>query len=157
MNLSAKKTSISLFVSIVLITLITFFFAQMVVFADSAGEIKKGACAVAGDCTNDPNTVINGTIKTIINLLSIAGGVIAVIFIIIGGLKYISSGGKQESITSAKNTILYAVIGLVIIALAQVIVRFVLSNADKSSNSSGPNSSQQQNNPNNGTCARTIC
>jgi hypothetical protein len=49
--------------------------------------------------------------------------------IIIGGLRYVTSGGKQESVTSAKNTILYAVIGLVIIALAQIIARFVLQKA----------------------------
>jgi hypothetical protein len=49
--------------------------------------------------------------------------------IIIGGFRYITSGGKQESVTSAKNTILYAIIGLVIVALAQIIVRFVLSNS----------------------------
>lgn len=61
-----------------------------------------------------------------INIFSIVVGVIAVIMIIVGGLKYITSSGDSGNVTSAKNTILYAVIGLVIVALAQVIVRFVL-------------------------------
>jgi hypothetical protein len=69
---------------------------------------------------------INKIIHTIINLLSIVVGVIAVIMIIVGGLRYITSGGSDTGITSAKNTILYAIIGLIIVALAQVMVRFVL-------------------------------
>lgn len=77
-------------------------------------------------CT-EQGTGITGLIKTIVNILSIIVGVVAVIMIIIGGFRYITSGGKQESVTGAKNTILYAVIGLVIVALAQVIVRFVLT------------------------------
>jgi hypothetical protein len=54
-------------------------------------------------------------------------GVAAVIMIIIGGFRYITSSGDSASVNSAKNTILYAIIGLVIVALAQVIVRFVLN------------------------------
>lgn len=69
---------------------------------------------------------INAIISTIINLFSLVVGVISVIMIIIGGLKYITSGGDSGNVTNAKNTILYAIIGLVIVALAQVIVRFVI-------------------------------
>lgn len=72
---------------------------------------------------------VNSIIKTIINVFSIIVGVVAVIMIIFGGFRYITSGGKQESISSAKNTILYAIIGLIIVALAQIIVKFVLSKA----------------------------
>ncbi len=49
--------------------------------------------------------------------------------IIVGGLKYITSGGDSGNITSAKNTILYAIVGLIVVALAQIIVRFVLQRA----------------------------
>ena len=66
-------------------------------------------------------------VKTIINVISVIVGVIAVIMIIIGGFRYIASGGKQESVQAAKNTILYAIIGLVIVALAQIVVRFILN------------------------------
>lgn len=69
---------------------------------------------------------INTIISQIINLFSLVVGVISVIMIIIGGLKYITSGGDSGNVTNAKNTILYAIIGLVIVALAQVIVRFVI-------------------------------
>ena len=46
--------------------------------------------------------------------------------IMVGGLKYMTSQGDSANVASAKNTILYAVIGLVVVALAQVIVKFVL-------------------------------
>ena len=65
-------------------------------------------------------------IQLVINIFSIVVGVVSVIMIIIGGLKYITSGGDSGNVTGAKNTILYAVIGLVVVALAQFISRFVI-------------------------------
>ncbi len=78
---------------------------------------------------NDPTSEerVNNIIKLAINTFSILVGIVSVVMIIVGGLKYITSGGESANVTSAKNTILYAVIGLVIVALAQIIVRFVLS------------------------------
>ena len=73
------------------------------------------------------NGGVNGLVRKIINILSVVVGIVAVIMIIIGGFRYITSGGSSEKVTAAKNTILYALIGLVIVALAQVIVRFVLT------------------------------
>ena len=46
--------------------------------------------------------------------------------IIIGGVKYVTSGGSSEKTTSAKDTILFAIVGLIVVALAQIIVKFVL-------------------------------
>ena len=54
-------------------------------------------------------------------------GIVAVVMIIIGGLRYITSGGNDTNVASAKNTLLYAIIGLIIVSLAQLIVRFVLN------------------------------
>ena len=51
--------------------------------------------------------------------------------IIIGGFRYIISSGDSGQITSAKNTILYAIVGLVIVLFAQLIVRFVIGSATK--------------------------
>ncbi len=64
-----------------------------------------------------------------VNIFSIIVGIIAVIMIIVGGLKYITSGGDSGNVSSAKNTIIYAIVGLIIVALAQFIVRFVLGTA----------------------------
>ena len=48
--------------------------------------------------------------------------------IIIGGIKYVTSNGDSSGVTSAKNTILYAVVGLVVAVMAYTIVNFVLTN-----------------------------
>jgi hypothetical protein len=85
---------------------------------------NPGACNTA---TNDATASINRIVHTIVNLLSAVVGIVAVIMIIVGGFRYITSGGNDTSVTAAKNTILYAIIGLVVVALAQVLVRFTLS------------------------------
>lgn len=99
-------------------------------------QISSGLCAGTNldatqstSCNVDSataNNEINNIIKLVINIFSLVVGVVSVIMIIVGGLKYITSGGESGNISSAKNTIIYAIIGLVIVALAQFIVHFVL-------------------------------
>ena len=81
------------------------------------------------DCgtSSNSNTDVNSVIRTAINLFSGIVGVVAVIMIMTAGFKYITSGGDSAKITSAKNTIVYAIIGLIVVALAQFIVKFVLN------------------------------
>ncbi len=113
--------------------LVTFAPAVSVFAADEIQDnLCKGANLDVSDssCPDEGGTAVNKVneiIKLVINLFSIIVGVISVIMIIIGGLKYITSGGESGNVTSAKNTILYAIIGLVVVALAQIIVRFVLA------------------------------
>ena len=85
-------------------------------------------CANSGD---DPSERVNNLIRQIINIFSVIVGIVAVIMIIYGGLKYITSGGDSGRLTSAKHTILYAFIGLIIVALAQFFVRFVLTKVNE--------------------------
>lgn len=105
---------------------------------DAQQQINNGLCAGSnlqltespGQCKitkNDALGKINQIVHTIVNLLSAIVGLVAVIMIIVGGFRYITSGGNDTSVTAAKNTILYAIIGLVVVALAQIIVRFTLS------------------------------
>ncbi len=114
--------------------------APAVANAAVTGPVTGGVCQGASNLqvsdtttTNcgvgDQTSTFNDILTKVINIFSVIVGVIAVIMIIVGGFRYITSGGKQESVTGAKNTILYAVIGLVVVALAQVIVRFVLDKA----------------------------
>lgn len=88
------------------------------------------------DCTG---ASANGSIKSIatqvVNIFSIIVGVIAVIMIIYGGFKYITSGGDSGNVSSAKNTLIYAVVGLIIVALSQFIVHVVLSTTSNISTS----------------------
>lgn len=88
-------------------------------------ESASGSCQTPADAADNAN----GTIQKAINLLSVIGGILAVIFLIIGGMRYVTSGGASDKVGTAKNTILYALIGLVIIALAQLIVKYVIGNA----------------------------
>ncbi|MEK7603354.1 MAG: pilin [Patescibacteria group bacterium] len=110
--------------------------------ANAQTDIEGNLCAGANLDTNavcDPEDTeatdkVNSILELVINIFSLVVGVISVIMIIIGGLKYITSGGESTNITGAKNTILYAIIGLVVVALAQIIVRFVLSRVSSAGN-----------------------
>lgn len=86
-------------------------------------DINGGQQCDAAQTSGDK---LNNLIRDIINVVSIIVGIVAVVMIIVGGLKYITSGGESSNVSSAKNTIIYAIIGLVVVALAQFIVRFVL-------------------------------
>lgn len=96
--------------------------------SDAAAQACAGVTAAAGgSCSNDSSgTDVNALINTIINLLSWIIGVIAVIMIIFGGFRFVTSSGDSGKVASARSTIIYALIGLVIVALAQTIVKFVI-------------------------------
>ena len=68
----------------------------------------------------------SGILTTITGLLFYVIGAIAVIMVIVGGLRYAISGGNSVAVAAARNTITYAIVGLVIAVLAYAIVNFVL-------------------------------
>jgi hypothetical protein len=70
---------------------------------------------------------VNKTVTNVINVLLYVLGIICVIMIIVGGIKYTTSNGDSSAINSAKNTILYAVVGLVVAIMAFAIVNFVIN------------------------------
>jgi len=80
---------------------------------------------------------LQSLLGTVINLFSIVVGVLAVVMIIVGGLRYITSGGDSGKVGSAKTTIIYALVGLVIVAFAQLIVHYVLGQAQAVINGGG--------------------
>ena len=102
--------------------------AQVNVADAVCGGTSLNASATARVCpTSDTtDTTLNNVIKTVINFLSVAVGLFAVIELIYGGFRYITSGGDSGKISGAKNHLIYALLGLVIVAVAQVIVRVVL-------------------------------
>jgi len=65
--------------------------------------------------------------RRITDILLFLVGAVAVIMLIVGGIRYIVSGGDQSQVTAAKNTILYAIIGIIVALLAYALVQFVLS------------------------------
>lgn len=66
-------------------------------------------------------------IDKVANFIAMLGGVIAIVVIMISGLKFITSSGDSKKAEEARNTIIYAAVGLVVVALAQFIVKFVLA------------------------------
>jgi hypothetical protein len=101
--------------------------APALVFADAQSQACEGLGGTQseGTCKTGGTQVVD-VIKFAINLLSVIVGVASVIMIIIGGFKYVTSSGDSNNIANAKNTIIYAIVGLIVAALAQVIARFVL-------------------------------
>lgn len=70
---------------------------------------------------------VNSLLRTVTNVLLFVIGAVAVIMIVVGGIKYVTSNGSSERITSAKNTIMYAVVGLIVAIAAYAIVDFVIA------------------------------
>jgi hypothetical protein len=92
-----------------------------------SGSTAGSSAVCSSDPTTNPLTGNNGVILKAANIVAFLGGVAAVILIIIGGFRYITSNGDAGSVSSAKSTIINSLIGLVIIALARSILGFVIS------------------------------
>lgn len=91
-----------------------------------AGGGSLSGTASGGTICDSKGDDFYGIMKTIINTILMVLGMIAVIMIVIGGIRYTTSNGESSQIQSAKNTILYAVVGLIVAILAFAIVNFVI-------------------------------
>jgi hypothetical protein cdiviTM7_00647 len=93
----------------------------------SALSVQEGANAARAE--GMPTELIgdNGVFSRLTNTILLIVGLISVIMLVYGGIRYILSGGDSKKVTDAKNTILYAIIGLIISLLAFAIVNFVLN------------------------------
>ncbi len=89
---------------------------------DATGPTGQG-----GNCNLGQG--IGAIASTVINLFSLVVGVVSVIFIIYAGFRYVTSGGSSENVSGAKNTLIYAIVGLVVVAISQLIVHYVLNSA----------------------------
>lgn len=100
----------------------------------AAVALPAGAVNVFGGCSGSTDSAVcKGTasqaqpfFKTVINTLLFIVGALAVIMIIIGGLRFVLAGGDSGAVAGAKNTVLYSVIGLVVAILAFAIVNWVV-------------------------------
>lgn len=97
--------------------------AAVDVFQNCGANGGTAVCKATGDKLFGPNSIWT----KIINTLIFVTGSVAALMIVIGGLRYATSGGDQGNINSAKNTILYAVVGLILSLMGYAIVNFVLS------------------------------
>lgn len=89
-------------------------------------SISDGANAARGDGQPAILFGAGGLVSTLVNFLLFAVGALSVIMILFGGLRYVLSGGNSSAVTAAKNTIMYAIIGLVVSFFAYAIVQFIM-------------------------------
>lgn len=90
------------------------------------GDITRGTGVVQD---NGGSVNVTGLVTMALNYLMFAVATIAVVMIIMGGIRYATSGGNAEKVKGAKNTILYACIGLAVALLSMVIITFVSDKA----------------------------
>ena len=115
-------------------SLLGFTFGTATVGAETA---QNTVCnAINGTSCDDATAPADLTtlIRTIVQILSVVAGAIAIVMIIISGFKYITSGGEASKVAAAKNALVFAIIGLIIVALSQLMVRFVLSQSKNVTN-----------------------
>jgi hypothetical protein len=103
------------------------------------GGIVGGAESARGDDQTADLFGQTGIFKTITNVLLFILGAVSVIMIIIGGLRYVVSGGNATAVTAAKNTILYAIVGVIVALLAYAIINFVLTSFTGTGGGAGTN------------------
>lgn len=134
-NFISISTKIALFATLAF-GFIAFLPTPTVNAADLFKGSKDEACiavdaSAGGKCSQEKldkgSTDLSERINKVVDVVSVLVGIIAVIMIIIAGLRYVTSNGDSGSVGSAKNTLLYAVVGLIVVAFAQTIVKFVLN------------------------------
>lgn len=93
---------------------------------DASGAVC-GSLTEAGESCAGSQSTIQKVIGFALNMLSWIAGIIAVIMLIISGVKFMTSGGDPQSISSARRGVIYALIGIVVVILSQSIVRLVVN------------------------------
>lgn len=90
------------------------------------GGSSSSVCTTdaGGSSGTDPVTT---KIAEVTELIAYAAGIIAVIIIIVSGIRFMTSGGDSNSVNAARSTLIYAAIGLVVIAVGESLILFVLS------------------------------
>mgnify|MGYP001611949879 FL=1 len=126
---------------IISLSLLSTLLMPVAVFAQGSVDILDDICRKKPDapaCVDrvgdskkaDQNPIYgpNGIITKIVNVLSIIVGIAAVIAIITAGIKFITSGSTPQEVTRSRELVIYAIVGLILAASAQIIVRYVLAN-----------------------------
>ena len=121
----AKK--ITGLVAVAAVVLATAFVPAIPVNAADNNAVQSGINSAKGDGVAENLTGNSGVFTTIVNTLLFIVGAVSVIMLIWGGIRYATSAGNSSAVTAAKNTIMYAIVGLIIAFLAFAIVNWVLA------------------------------
>lgn len=100
-------------------------------FALASKEQACDALGAFGDrkCDDGAQDGIGKIVRGIVNIVSLIAGFLAIIFIIVAGARFITANGDSSKVGAARNALLYAIIGIIVIALAQIIVHFTVNRA----------------------------
>jgi hypothetical protein len=125
-----------------LVLVSSFVVAPVAMVTVGAGTALADVCtnpiAAGSQCAKANGTSNNlfaqgGVFQTIANTLIFIVGAVAVIFLIIGGLRYVISNGDPKNVSAAKDTILYAIVGIVVAIVSFALVSFVINALQKAS------------------------
>lgn len=97
------------------------------IIADSHADACNGLNQLGGTSCGSGQSGLTTVLSGVVNIISYIAGIIAIIMIIISGIRYTTSGGDSGNVGAAKTALIYALIGVAVAALAQVLVHFVLN------------------------------
>lgn len=90
------------------------------------GAHKSSDSAVCKDKVNGTSNPVDNLLRNITDIVAVVAGAAAVIILLVGAIKYVTSGGDSNAVSNAKSTIINALIGLAVIVLARAIITYVV-------------------------------
>jgi hypothetical protein len=93
---------------------------------DACSGVNSLQDSTSTTCATNGGTAINNILTLVINIFSAIVGFTAVIMMIIAGMKFITANGDANAVSAARQTIIYASVGLVIVVFAQLLTHFIL-------------------------------
>lgn len=128
-----RQVAKSVFLTLLFVIISILFYSPIQnVYAQDAGD---AVCSTLQDASNNSGCdeastgiTFKSVVTSILKLLSFAAGMLAVIMVIYAGVQFITSQGDPGKVSSARHTTMYAIIGLIIVVMAQTIIFFVLDN-----------------------------
>lgn len=121
-NKSTKLLELSIWVASVISSVLQFPVRALAACGDPSGGVNSGI-----DCAPSSPLSVPDAVTRVTNLLLYIVGIAAVIMLVVGGLRYVLSGGDPKNTSAAKDTILYAVVGIIVAILGYAIVNFVIN------------------------------
>ena len=95
--------------------------------ADASGLVSNGVSSACGSACNT-GTTVPGILKAVVNALIFIIGAVSVIMIVVGGLRFVLSNGDAKAAEAGRQTVLYAIIGVILAIASYAIVQFVITN-----------------------------
>ena|SRR5665213_1378098 len=117
-------------------------FAPVMATADFQGDACSGVNELsnttdttpASSACTDTSSSVTSIVSTAISILSLLVGIVTVIMVIVAGFRYVTSGGESGKVSAAKNALIYAVIGMLVVAFSQFLIHFVFNTTNSAVN-----------------------